>query len=322
MTLLNPDVFIHPLGVCESARIGSGSRIWAFVHILPNARVGCECNICDGVFIENDVTIGDRVTVKSGVQLWDGVTLEDDVFVGPNATFTNDMYPRSKEHPSQLLKTLVKRGASIGANATILPGIVIGERAMIGAGTVVIRDVPARAIVAGNPGRIVGYTDTVSQSSQSPTPAESHAPGQITNLSLQLSGCQLWSLPRFDDMRGDITVAEFGRHLPFEVKRIFFMYNVPSSHVRGEHAHRTCAQLLLPLNGGVSIVVDDGAKREEIRLDNPSIGLLVPPKIWTVQYHFAASTVLAVFCSESYDLQEYIRDYDELLDIVGRSRRT
>ena len=126
-------------------------------HILPGSVIGADCNICDQTFIENDVRIGDRVTIKCGVQVWDGITLEDDVFVGPNATFSNDPFPRSGQHPSQYARTLVKRGASIGANATILPGLTIGEKAMVGAGAVVTSDVPPMAIVAGNPARIVGY---------------------------------------------------------------------------------------------------------------------------------------------------------------------
>jgi acetyltransferase-like isoleucine patch superfamily enzyme/dTDP-4-dehydrorhamnose 3,5-epimerase-like enzyme len=318
MTSSATSVFVHPNGICESKNVGHGTRIWAFAHVLPNARIGRDCNICDGVFIENDVTVGDRVTVKSGVQLWDGVTLEDDVFVGPNATFTNDLYPRSKEHQAQPLKTLIKRGASIGANATILPGIVIGVRAMIGAGTVVMRDVPARAIVVGNPGRIVGYADTVSHDARLVKPAENAAPGWITDSSLQIAGCRLWRFPTFGDMRGDITVAQFDSHLPFDIKRMFFVHNVPSGDVRGEHAHRTCAQLLLALSGSVSVVVDDGVRREEIRLDNPSVGLFISPKLWSTQYHFTPGTVLAVFCSENYDSQEYIRDHDEFLDFIGR----
>ncbi|BCR05188.1 hypothetical protein DESUT3_22570 [Desulfuromonas versatilis] len=146
--------FEHPQALVESEQIGEGTRIWAFVHVLPGARIGNDCNICDHVFIENRVVVGDRVTVKCGVQLWDGVTLEDDVFVGPNATFTNDLFPRSRQ-PFELKPTLVKRGASIGANATLLPGLVIGEGAMVAAGAVVTRDVPPKTVVAGNPARVV-----------------------------------------------------------------------------------------------------------------------------------------------------------------------
>lgn len=154
--------YTHPQSLCESKDIGKNTRIWAFAHILPQAKIGEDCNICDHVFIENDVKIGDRVTVKCGVQIWDGTVVENDVFIGPNATFTNDIFPRSKVYPDVFLKTIVKKGASIGANATILPGLTIGENAMIGAGSVVTKSVPDNAIVMGNPARVTGYvTDNV-----------------------------------------------------------------------------------------------------------------------------------------------------------------
>lgn len=149
--------FVHPQAICETSNVGENTRIWAFAHVLPNAVIGSDCNICDGVFIENDVRVGNRVTVKCGVQLWDGIIIEDDVFIGPNATFTNDPFPRSKIHPEKFLKTLIRKGASIGANATILPGLEIGSGAMIGAGSVVTHSVPPNAIVEGNPARIMGY---------------------------------------------------------------------------------------------------------------------------------------------------------------------
>jgi len=155
----NKDYFVHEKALCESDNVGSGSRVWAFTHVLPGARIGQDCNICDHVFIENDVLIGDRVTVKCGVQVWDGITIEDDVFIGPNATFTNDHFPRSKVYPDSFPKTLVKRGASLGANCTILPGLTIGENAMVGAGAVVTRDVADNVIVVGNPARVVGPVD-------------------------------------------------------------------------------------------------------------------------------------------------------------------
>lgn len=152
------DYFMHSHALVESKQIGKNTRIWAFAHVLPNASIGADCNICDYVFIENDVVIGDRVTIKCGVQIWDGIQLEDDVMVGPNATFTNDLYPRSKQ-PFELRRTVVKRGASIGANATILCGITIGEGAMVGAGSVVLKDVPPHAVVVGNPARIIRYEE-------------------------------------------------------------------------------------------------------------------------------------------------------------------
>ena len=148
-------MFIHPSSDVQSKQIGEGTRVWQYVVILPGAVIGRDGNICSHCFIENKVVVGDRVTVKCGVQLWDGVTLEDDVFVGPNATFTNDRVPRSRNASATLLPTLVKKGASIGANATILPGLTIGEGAMVGAGAVVTKDVPPRTLVVGNPARVV-----------------------------------------------------------------------------------------------------------------------------------------------------------------------
>ena len=145
---------IHPLADVQSDNIGAGTRIWQFCVVFAGAKIGANCNICAQVLIENDVVIGDNVTVKSGVQLWDGVRVEDNVSIGPNATFTNDLYPRAKQ-PYQQLKTSIKKGASIGANATILPGVTVGENAMVGAGAVVTKDVPPNVVVFGNPAKIM-----------------------------------------------------------------------------------------------------------------------------------------------------------------------
>ena len=146
---------IHPLSDVKSTNIGDNTNIWQFCVVFPEAKIGTGCNICANVLIENEVVLGNDVTVKSGVQLWDGVTLEDNVFVGPNVTFTNDLFPRSKNPNWKLSKTVVKKGASIGANATILCGITIGENAMIGAGSVVTKDVPAGEIWIGNPAKFL-----------------------------------------------------------------------------------------------------------------------------------------------------------------------
>lgn len=145
---------IHESAICESQKVGEGTRVWAFVHILPGARIGKDCNICDFVFIENEVVIGDRTTIKSGVQIWDGVTIGSDVFVGPNVTFTNDKYPVSKNKNFELLNTIIEDGVSIGANSTILPGVKVGSNAVIGAGSVVTKDVLSNTTVFGNPARL------------------------------------------------------------------------------------------------------------------------------------------------------------------------
>ncbi|MFM2152124.1 MAG: hypothetical protein RL199_559 [Pseudomonadota bacterium] len=159
MTDVSQSPFIHPLADVQSSRIGARTRLWQFVVVLPGAVIGDDVNLCAGVFVENDVRVGDRVTVKNGVQLWDGVTLEDDVFIGPNVTFTNDRFPRSRVRPGELLRTVVRRGASIGANATILPGLTVGEGALVAAGAVVTRDVPPFTLVSGQPARVVRRVD-------------------------------------------------------------------------------------------------------------------------------------------------------------------
>jgi UDP-2-acetamido-3-amino-2,3-dideoxy-glucuronate N-acetyltransferase len=303
------DAMIHPQALVESTRIGSGTRIWAFTHVLPGAVIGSDCNICDGVFIENDVQVGDRVTVKCGVQLWDGVRLADDVFVGPNATFTNDPAPRSRRRPAAFSITRVERGASIGANATILPGITIGAGAMIGAGTVVTRSVPPNAKVVGNPGRIVGYVDTPRIDASADAAGVSGS-GRVTAV-------KLLSLPRFADLRGRLTVGDIADNLPFVPRRFFIVNEVPSKEVRGEHAHRECHQLLLCVSGSVTVMVDDGRNRDEYLLDAPHLALHVPPRVWASQYRYSADAAMLVLASDPYDPDDYIRDYAAFLVEVG-----
>ena len=306
--------FQHPAAIVESAAIGDGTRVWAFAHILPGAKVGAGCNICDHTFIEDDVVLGDRVTVKCGVQLWNGVTLEDDVFVGPNATFTNDPFPRSRQQQDTVSRTVVRRGASIGANATILPGITIGERAMVGSGAVVTRDVPPDAIVAGNPARIMGYVGAqraTVEAAQLP-----RGPAEEGRRPSQVRGVAIHRLPTVEDLRGLVTFGEATRQVPFEVKRYFLVFGVPSQHIRGEHAHRKLEQFLICVHGSCHCVVDDGATREEYLLNDPALGLYVPPLVWCVQYNYSSDAVLLVLASERYDAGDYIRDYAEFLKLV------
>lgn len=309
-----PKYFVHRLGCCDSENVGAGTRIWAFAHVLPGARLGSDCNICDHVFIENDVVLGDRVTVKCGVQIWDGLDIEDDVFIGPNATFTNDPFPRSKQYQSAVQRTRVCRGASIGANATILPGITIGANAMVGAGAVVSHSVPSNAVVVGNPARIVGYVDAEIAS----VAAEfgSRGPVGARVEPTQVRGVTLHELPLVHDLRGNLAVGEFEQHVPFAVKRFFLVFDVPSTKTRGEHAHKTCHQFLLCVKGNVSVVADDGENRQEFLLGSPEMAVYLPPMVWGVQYKYSADAVLLVFASEHYDAADYVRDYDEFLGLV------
>lgn len=151
--------FIHPLSDVGQCILGAGTRIWQYAVIFDGAVLGDDCNVCAHTLIEGNVVIGDRVTIKSGVFLWDSTAIGNDVFIGPNATFTNDPYPRSKRYPEIFSGITVKDNVSIGANSTILPGLIIGEGAMVGAGAVVTKDVPPRAVVIGNPARIIRYIE-------------------------------------------------------------------------------------------------------------------------------------------------------------------
>ena len=303
---------IHETAICESSKIGKGTNLWAFSHVLSSAVIGEECNICDHVFIENDVVIGNRVTIKSGVQLWDGLRVADDVFIGPNATFTNDKNPRSKQLPQSFLVTKIEIGASIGANATILPGVTIGRFAMVGAGAVVTHNVPPYAIVVGNPARISGYIG-VSQKAVLP------ADGLLSDSKSKIvaGNATVSSLTQATDMRGSLAAIEFASQCPFTPKRLFFVYGVPSTQVRGEHAHFKCHQFLIAVAGFVSVSVDDGKDRDSIILDSPNLGLYIPPLTWGSQYRFSHDAVLAVLASHEYDESDYIRDYESFRKIAN-----
>lgn len=309
--------YTHPQAICESSSVGENTRIWAFAHVLPGAVIGTDCNICDGVFIENDVSVGNRVTVKCGVQLWDGLVVEDDVFIGPNATFTNDRFPRSKVFPEKFLNTIVRKGASIGANATILPGLEVGAGAMVGAGSVVTRSVPPNAIAVGNPARIIGYVGT----DQNKASEVSNASAGLAAGATSVKGVTLHEFPFIKDMRGSLSVGEFERTIPFSPKRHFLVFDVPNREVRGEHAHHACHQFLICVKGSCAAVADDGKNRQEFLLDKPNVGLYMPPMTWGTQYKYSSDAVLLVFASEYYDPKDYIRDYSEFISLVGNAHQ-
>ena len=298
--------FVHPQGICETTEVGEGTRIWAFAHVLSGARIGRNSNICDGVFVEDDVTIGNDVTVKCGVQLWSGVRLGDRVFVGPNATFTNDKLPRSKQRPAAYARTTVGDGASIGANATILPGIRIGVDAMIGAGAVVTRDVPPRAVVVGNPGRVTGYVGAVGLDDASP------------NSLPQDYGPSLIRLDTHAEARGRLFVADEGV-IPFIPKRFFLVDKVPVGEARGSHAHHVSRQFIVAVSGQVVVALDDGRRAYSVRLSHPGIGVYLPPLIWSMQFGHSIDAVLLVLASEPYDKTKYISDYPEFYSVVSRA---
>jgi acetyltransferase-like isoleucine patch superfamily enzyme/dTDP-4-dehydrorhamnose 3,5-epimerase-like enzyme len=311
-------VKIHVTADVQSALIGAGTTIWQNVVVLPRAKIGSDVNICAHCFVENDVVIGDRVTVKSGVYLWDGVRLDNDVFIGPNVTFSNDKMPRSKVHPKKFISTHVEEGASIGGGAVLLPGVTVGRGSMVGSGAVVTRSVPPFAIVYGSPARIKGYFDSTTKSNVREGAVFRIAQDSAESVEkVGVSGVTLHRLKSVQDMRGDLSVAEFSKDLPFDPKRYFLVFNVPSEKTRGEHAHHKCQQFLICVKGSVAVVVDDGNSRCEVNLDTPSNGLYIPPLIWGTQYKYSNDAVLLVFASHLYAADDYIRNYADFVEIAG-----
>jgi len=313
---MNNNIQIHYLSDVQARNIGENTRVWQYVIILPDAQIGCDVNICSHCFIENDVYIGDRVTIKSGVQLWDGLRIGDDVFIGPNAAFANDRFPRSKKRPKKFLETFINDGSSIGAGAVILPGVTIGNNAVVGAGAVVTRSVPPNAIVTGNPARIVSYVNSVPSMEHKILPQKNDFGENKTDV----AGVTLHRFSHISDIRGSLTVGEFEKNIPFAVKRFFMVFNVPSIETRGEHAHKECHQFLICVRGSCAVVVDDAKKRQEFMLDSPDKGIYIPPMIWGIQYKYSEDALLLVFASHYYDSNDYIRDYSEFIQIVGANK--
>ena len=306
---------IHPSADVQTPHVGADTTVWQCVVILAGARIGCNANINAHCFIENDVTIGDRVTVKSGVYLWDGVRVEDDVFIGPNVTFTNDKFPRSKVYPESFATTVLERGSSIGGGATILPGVRIGRGAMIGAGAVVTKSVPPYAIVTGCPARITGYVNVPEQAQEG---RKFELPSSMEKvIPLSVKGVTLHRIKQVSDIRGDLSVGTFPLDIPFVPSRYFLVYNVPSQKTRGEHAHHKCHQFLICVNGSCAVVADDGQSRVEVLLDSPDLGIYLPPLTWGTQYKYSSDAVLLVFASDTYDAQDYIRDYEKFLKVAS-----
>lgn len=284
------DTFIHPRAVCESTDIGEGVRIDALAFVPTSAK------------------IGSRVSIKSCASVAPGMIVEDDVFIGPNASFPEQVgAPSGPNRP-----TLLKHGCSIGANATVGPGVTVGEYAVVDAGAVVTTSVQPYAIVSGNPARVTGFADTLKTQAS----AEARSDGPVQVIPSKVKGVRAYQLPFITDPRGNLTVGEFERHLPFSPKRYFVTFDVPNATVRGEHAHRECAQFLICLHGSCAVMVDDGQHREEFLLDRPTFGVHVPPMVWAAEYKHTSDSTLLVFASHHYDPADYIREYSDFLAAV------
>jgi acetyltransferase-like isoleucine patch superfamily enzyme/dTDP-4-dehydrorhamnose 3,5-epimerase-like enzyme len=298
---------IHPSALSESNDIGPDTRVEAFTYIAHKVRVGQNCVIGPHVFIGKDAVIGDRVIIRGSAQICAGTIIEDEVSIAAHATFLSDRNSHSWNVTDNPI--VLRRGCKIGANATLCAGVTIGEYGVVGAGAVVMRSVQPHAIVAGNPATVVAFTNTLE------TPARPAAPSSalVQATESKVRGVKIYELPLIRDPRGNLTVGEFERTLPFVPKRYFMTFDVPSVDLRGEHAHRTCHQFLLCVRGSCAVVVDDGLNREEFLLDRPTVGVHVPPMVWATEYKHSQDSTLLVFASEYYDPADYIRDYQIFL---------
>lgn len=257
--------------------------------------------------ISPEATIAADAEILPGAVVPAGVTIGRQAIVGANTTFVCS-------HPTAPPGDIVVGDlAMIGAGSTILGGISVGRGAQVGAGSVVTRAVPDYAIVMGVPARIVGYAQAASTMPSHAIPDEGNglvSPVGVGNVNIH-------NLTSVRDLRGSLSVGEFERAVPFSPERYFLVYDVPSSEVRGEHAHRECHQFLICVHGTVSLVVDDGTNRAQVALNSPTVGVHLPPMVWGVQYQYSPGAVLLVFASHYYDAADYIRDYDEFVELVG-----
>ena len=294
---------IHPSALCESNDIGPDTRIEAFTYIAHKVKVGRNCVIGPHVFIGRDVIIGDRVIIRGSAQICAGTIIEDEVSIAAHATFLSDRNSHGGNVTDNPI--VLRRGCKIGASATLCAGVTIGEYGVVDAGAVVTRSVQPHAIVAGNPATVVAFANTL----ETPAPPAAPSSALVQTTESKVRGVKIYELPLIRDPRGNLTVGEFARTLPFAPKRYFMTFDVPNFDLRGEHAHRTCHQFLLCVRGSCAVVVDDGLNREEFLLDRPTFGVHVPPMVWATEYKHSQDSRLLVFASEYYDPADYIRDY-------------
>jgi UDP-2-acetamido-3-amino-2,3-dideoxy-glucuronate N-acetyltransferase len=260
--------------------------------------------------VADSARIGAGCVVEFGAVVPAGAVLEDDARLGPQAVLVAPAADEAAGAP------LVRARATVGAGAVVWAGVTIGSGAVVRPGAVVTRSVPSGAIVEGNPATIVGYVAATRSAGSAPlrSAERGHAQGAVATA---VTGVTIHRMPVVSDLRGNLSVGEFGRHVPFDAKRYFMVFDVPSRETRGEHAHRECHQFLVCVRGSCAVVADDGQRRVEVALDALDVGVYLPPMTWGIQYRYTPDAVLLVFASHAYDAADYIRDYDEFLAAKG-----
>jgi UDP-2-acetamido-3-amino-2,3-dideoxy-glucuronate N-acetyltransferase len=286
----------------EDSMPGSGSRMGAGSILRDGVTVGKNCQIEEYVLVQGPVDISDEVTIESFCYIRGPANIGSHVRLGPHSC----LYGGTDASIS------VRTGAVVGANATLVGPSIIGEGAEIEPGAVVTKNVPANAVVSGNPAKICRYRQAVTDQILLSSPdAGGHRMSET-----RVPGVKIYRLPVIEDFRGNLSFGEVGRHIPFDIKRYFVTFEVASEEARGEHAHRTLRQFLICIHGRVHIVADDGRNREEFVLTQPNVGVYLPPMVWGVQYRFSEGAALLVLCSDVYDPDDYIRDYATFLTAV------
>ena len=301
----------HSTSVIDTQDVGQGTSVGCFSHVASGSRVGPRCTVGDHVGIQMGVIIGAGVRIGFGSFVGTGAILEEDVTVGSHVAIAAEPCGLDTAVGGRETTT-VRHGVRLGSGVTLMRGVVVGSNAVVEPGAVVNRDIPPNAIVAGNPASIRGYVTALKARTQPQASVSSQLPA------LGVSGVTLHTLPLIKDIRGTLSAGEFGKSLPFVVKRYFIVYDVSDHEVRGEHAHRKLHQFLVCVKGTVSVVADDGIRREEILLDSPGVGIHIPPMVWATQYKYSRDAVLLVLASEAYDNADYIRDYDEYLALRNK----
>ena len=300
--------------------IGARALIGDGASIREQCRIGDDCLISRCVTVNYNVQIGDRTRIMDNTHITGNMRIGSDCFISLCVGTTNDnAIGKLPYDPERVRGPIVEDGAAIGAGATILPALTIGRNSIVGAGSVVTGNVQANAIVTGSPARVTGYVEMTKAATKRYAFDASDA-GQPSASSTSVAGVTVHQLRFVEDMRGNLSVGEFAREIPFVARRFFSIFDVPGSRVRGEHALKACDQFIICLKGRASVVIDDGTKREEVLLDRPNIGVYIPAMIWTTFYKFSPDAILLVFASTYYQHTEYIRDYQEYLGIVRKAQ--
>lgn len=314
-------VDVHPSASIAGAHLGGGVSVGADARVGFGAVIGAGTSIAVGARVGAAAVVGVGVTIGAFADIADRVEIQDRAEIGAHAVLSpidpsnpSDSGPegtsrgRARRRPST-----VEKGVVIGANATILPGVILGKRSVVLPGSVVMEDVPPRAVVGGNPAVVLDYVESRTVRGTSAGPAD-WGTGRDGGSGLP-GGARLLPLTRARDLRGSLSALEFGG-LPWIPRRFFAVYGVPTAETRGEHAHHRCEQLLIAVNGQLSVQLDDGNHRATVPLTSPDVGLLMPRRVWGRQSNFSVDAVLVVLASRPYEPDDYIRTYEEFLSVV------